>query len=46
MQCVVKKMYEASASTVLLEEEKSAMFNVELGVHGVVAYPQYYSPYS
>ena len=29
---VIKKMYEASRSTVLLEGEKSAMFSVEQGV--------------
>ena len=29
---VMKKMYEASRSTVLLEGEKSAMFSVEQGV--------------
>ena len=28
---VIKKMYEASRSTVLLEGEKSAMFSVEQG---------------
>ena len=32
MWCVIKKMYEASRSTVLLEGEKSAMFSVEQGV--------------
>ena len=32
MWCVIKKMYEASRSTVLLEVEKSAMFSVEQGV--------------
>ena len=32
MWCVIKKMYEASKSTVLLEGEKSAMFSVEQGV--------------
>ena len=31
MWCVIKKMYEASKSTVLLEGEKSAMFSVEQG---------------
>ena len=31
MWCVIKKMYEASRSTVLLEGEKSAMFSVEQG---------------
>ena len=29
---VIKKIYEASRSTVLLEREKSAMFSVEQGV--------------
>ena len=32
MWCVIKKMYEASRNTVLLEGEKSAMFSVEQGV--------------
>ena len=32
MWCVIKKMYEASRSTVLLEGEKSDMFSVEQGV--------------
>ena len=32
MWCVIKKVYEASRSTVLLEGEKSAMFSVEQGV--------------
>ena len=32
MWCVIKKMYEASRSTVLLEGEKSATFSVEQGV--------------
>ena len=46
MWSVIKKMYEASRSTVLLEGERSAMFSVEQGVAQGVAYPQYYSPYS
>ena len=31
MWCVIKKMHEASRSTVLLEEQKSVMFSVEQG---------------
>ena len=32
MWCVIKKMYESSKSVVLLEGEKSDVFNVEQGV--------------
>ena len=43
MWCVIKKMYEASRSTVLLEGEMSAMFSVE---QGVAQGCKYYSRYS
>ena len=32
MWCVIKTMYEASRSAILLEGEKSAIFRVEQGV--------------
>ena len=44
---VIKKMYEASRSTVLLEGEKSAMFSVEQGVaQGCSLSPILFSVYS
>ena len=47
MWCVIKKMYETSRTTVLLEGEKSAIFSVEQVVaQGCCLYPQYYSQYS
>ena len=36
---VIKKMYMSSRSVVLLEGEKSDLFNVEQGVAQVVVYP-------
>ena len=42
MWCVIKKMYMSSRSAVLLEEEKSDLFNVEEGVsQGSPYYFQY-----
>ena len=37
---IIKKMYEASRSTVLLEGEKSAMFSVEQDVAALGAHAQ------
>ena len=42
---VIKNMYEASRSAILLEGEKSAAFRVEQGVAQAVTYPQFYFQY-
>ena len=39
---VIKRMYEASRSAVLLDGEKSASFSVEQGVAQGCSYPQFY----
>ena len=43
---VIKKIYEASRSTVLLEGEKLAMFSIEQGVaHGCSLSPTLFSAF-